>query len=166
MPTLSGSLTLASGSLEISNGTITGPAFYTETIVNISSAQILNMGSSPIELLPQPGANKYYDIEKIIFEFTQGTDTYSNNDNYQISTSITGNQIAIIEKWFMCNGYDEILILHPNNAVYKDSASNALFSTPMGLNNAIVFGFAYMSGTGDLGTLRVKIYHKTITFGT
>jgi hypothetical protein len=41
---------------------------YQETIVNISSAQILNMGTTPVELLPAPGVDKYYDVEKIIIE--------------------------------------------------------------------------------------------------
>lgn len=31
---------------------------------------ILNIGLNPIELLPTPGINKYYDIERIIMEYT------------------------------------------------------------------------------------------------
>lgn len=45
--------------------------------VDITSAQILNMGSSPIELLPAAGAGKYYEF-KIILEFTN-CDTYTGN---------------------------------------------------------------------------------------
>jgi hypothetical protein len=43
-----------------------GGSDYTETIVNISSAQILAMGTTPIELLPAPGVGKYYEFD-IIF---------------------------------------------------------------------------------------------------
>ncbi len=36
-----------------------GGSNVTETVVNLSAAQILNTGSSPAVILPAPGANKY-----------------------------------------------------------------------------------------------------------
>ena len=49
---------------------------WTEVIINISSAQILSMGSSPIQLLPNAGLNKYYIFEGIL-EFIGNSTQYS-----------------------------------------------------------------------------------------
>ncbi len=68
-------------SFKNNNGIITilNPDPTTE-VVNISSAQILALGTTPIELLPAAGANKYYDIEKIILEYTHVTTAYTSPD--------------------------------------------------------------------------------------
>lgn len=71
---------------------------YTEKIVEISSAQILNMGQVPVELLPRiiqddeidetikpdDVVKKYYDIDKIIFEYKYNSVPYSNVTPIQI----------------------------------------------------------------------------------
>ena len=51
---------------ETVTGSSTAP---TTTTVNISSAQILAMGTTPIELLPALSGNQYYDVDEIILEF-------------------------------------------------------------------------------------------------
>ena len=54
------------------------PEGYTEEIINISSAQILNMGSSPIELLPELlESNEIYNISYITFIFNPATIPYT-----------------------------------------------------------------------------------------
>lgn len=52
--------------------TVVNALEYTETIVNITSAQILAMDSTPIELLPVPAAGTYYDSVIIKLEFYPG----------------------------------------------------------------------------------------------
>lgn len=39
-------------------------------VVNISAAEILTLGTAPVELLPAPNAYHYYDIDSIILEST------------------------------------------------------------------------------------------------
>lgn len=56
---------------------IPNPITTTTAIVNITSAQILAMGSTPIELLPAPGVGKYYDIERIFIEYSLNTTPYT-----------------------------------------------------------------------------------------
>lgn len=53
--------------------------------VIITSAQILNMGTSPIQILPQPGVNKYYDIEQIVLEVDNANYTFGNNFQFEIN---------------------------------------------------------------------------------
>jgi hypothetical protein len=45
------------------------------TAITVTSAEILTSNSSPVELLPNPGAGNYYDA-KYVSEFTYNTTTY------------------------------------------------------------------------------------------
>jgi hypothetical protein len=136
---------------------------YTETIVNISSAQILAMGTTPIELLPAAGANSYYDINKVVLEYTYGNSAYAVTDDFQIKDS-DGSVVAVAPSY---------LLVFTQDVAWTGSLRNQLnaVSSPTGYNygEAIILNSAYtISCTnptlGD-GTLRVKIYYKVITFG-
>lgn len=66
-----------SGTIQINGGPVDTP-LYAE--VSISSAQILDMGSTPIELLPAPGdVLKYYEW-KVILEYRHNTAAYNYTD--------------------------------------------------------------------------------------
>jgi hypothetical protein len=144
-----------------------GGSDYTETIVNISSAQILAMGTTPIELLPSPGAGKYYDINKVVIEYTH------------VSTPYTFSADDSIGLWFYDGatyGDYSYLNLPPNNVNYVWDTSisgtnwNAVSELQMVkgqvLNSAFELGmFNGTDPTLGNGTMRVKIYSKTITFG-
>lgn len=149
------------------NGTLANPLVaaggsdYTETIVNISSAQILSMGTTPIELLPAPGVGMYYDIDKVVLESSAGN-----------SYTIGAYDLPYI-------GYGSIYEAFPVGIMNASRACITNFKgikfdatltdnicPTLDLNTSIIFsnwsGTNYTDGTG---TLRVKIYHKTITFG-
>ncbi len=134
---------------------------YTETIVNISSAQILAMGATPIELLPAPGSGKYYDIDKIIFEYNYGTTAYT-MDNITIDCQESFRDIRLLQNAFAC-----FVIIDGKNFSTYDGSDYAFNITPeMVLNsNVEIYEKQGVNPTLGDGTLRVKIYHKTITFG-
>jgi hypothetical protein len=146
----------------VNQGEIANPyPAYTETVVDITAAQILAMGTTPIELLPAAGANKYYDVEKIILEYTNNTTAYSLVDDFlRVTYSTLGYSI---DKQVITAGMDTICI---TDSTYSISVGNQLFSQAL-LPNASI-ELTTDNGTdptlGD-GTLRVKIYHKTVTFG-
>lgn len=135
---------------------------YTSTTVNITSADILNMDTTPITLLPTPGANKYYDIDKIILEYTYGTQPFISGGDFifiqnlgavNINTSFlvgTSNYVYII-KW----------------ATYFDIFDGGFaVSPPVGINTALTMNsLNSISGTGD-GTIRAIISYKVRTFGS
>jgi len=142
--------------------TLGGGSDYTETIVNISSAQILSMGTSPIELLPDPGLDKYYDIDKIVIEYTKGTTDYTTSPlavfygNFikQIKNTLSGDlkQFAIIRDLYLTDL--DIPNEYVTTRVGWEQTGAVELSTFDNVNPTL----------GD-GTLRVKIYHKTLTFG-
>ncbi len=141
-----------------------GGSEYTETIVNITSAQILAMGTTPIELLPAAGVGKYYDIEKVVFEFTYGSEPYLiyGDDEYPV-ISVNGSPFrlerGIIE-------FEQNVILFWNSNIV---ASTPVASTHCVSNVGITNQSVQLMSSGDVGfgdgTLRVKIYYKVLTFG-
>lgn len=133
------------------------PAAPTTAIVNISSAQILAMGSSPIELLPAPGVGKYYDIEKIILEYTYGTTAYSNAPQPMPSM---GNFYSEIVVGFLTSTNNDVVIINDFGREPNSNYQNNI------INQSLTLGD--YNGTnptlGD-GTLRAIITYTTRTFG-
>jgi hypothetical protein len=145
---------------------LSGGSQYTETIVNIPSAQILAMGTTPIELLPAAGVGKYYDIEKVILEYTNVTTAYSLAIDY-LQIEYNNNTYANLNKSIITQSDNALDII--KNGQENDGTSEVNFTYGnSGMLNQNVRLKVYNSSTnptlGD-GTLRVKIYHKTITFG-
>ena len=144
---------------------------YQTTIVNISSSQILNMGTTPIELLPAAGVNKYYDIEKIILEYIPNTISYNlsgdgndvvrlyyGNLNAVISSKIVGSDnryIALItDLKHRSNVSDNTFIPEATDILYGGEADGILALTSYNGNP-----------TDGNGTMRAIIKYKIKTFG-
>lgn len=81
---------------------------YSQTIVSIDSTQILAMGTTPIELLPAPGAGKYYDIEKVILEYKHNTTAYTTTSTQLYITQ--GNDMAYFPTLLTLVNNDQIVI--------------------------------------------------------
>lgn len=147
------------------------PASPTTTTVNISSAQILAMGSSPIELLPAPGVGKYYLIDSVIIEYTYVTTPYT-------QSVVGGDLLSVVQSngsW-ECLFSDTILTATENKWVYLSGKSSDAQDHP----NQTSLVFKWENGTngslnlravsggnptdGD-GTMRVIITYTERTFG-
>jgi hypothetical protein len=140
-----------------------GGSDYTETIVNISSAQILAMGTTPIELLPAPGVDKYYDIDKIVLEYTHVTTGYNNGGI--LINNLGGSAWSLtVSNEFLDWGNNTFIICDTNSISQVDLNSGTIVLNPNDINIALTLSSNSNPTDGD-GTLRVKIYHKTITFG-
>ena len=132
--------------------------------VLISSEQLLDLGNTPIELLPNIAANKYYDIEKIIFEYIYNSVAYNFNDAFVI---------------YGVNAYsylDGTAITSSENtatSVGNYGAENLTFGDLLNVTARQELGKKVMLGVynntdptlGD-GSLLVKIWYKVRTFGT
>jgi len=132
----------------------------TTEVVNISSAQILAMGTTPIELLPAAGANKYYDIEKVILEYTFNTTAYTGDLILGVGSPV----FMYLEQGSLNSGANWVSVMNP-------------MSSALDLTNEVAF--AYTSQTNSIlqlerwsgsiadgdGTLRVIITYTLRTFG-
>jgi hypothetical protein len=156
-----------------------GGSDYTETIVNITPTEttysdgrplvasgILDMGTTPIELLPAAGVNAYYDIDKVVLEYTHITTPYSLSSdlinvrhlsNYSFGSAFSPNLIV--------NTSDRVAIGKMD--AFSDDVNNGFSMCGVQLLNESIVLDTYNNTNPTLGngTLRVKIYHKTITFG-
>jgi hypothetical protein len=152
------------------------PTGYTEAIINVSSAQILAMGSSPIEILPAPGAGKYYDIDGYIIEYTHVSTPYTLGTVTAVAlvSSDTLRYIFIDASILTetINTYtrvsdDNFWTIYPNGG---SPASNRINLGYTGVNTGVNLYTLNNSNTpvnptlGN-GTMRIKVYYKEITFG-
>ena len=145
---------------------------YQTTIVNISSSQILNMGTTPIELIPAAGVNKYYDIEKIILEFIFNTTSYSNTVYYLYNSS--NNRRRYIE--YSTDPVNFVVTTDFNTSpeptpVFGSSPSRLLLERPIQENEGVYLkSLGYddaepLNPTDGDGTMRAIIKYKVRTFG-
>jgi len=140
------------------------PESLTYTEVAISSAQILDLGNTPIELLPNADANKYYEIQKFILEFTELTTPYTFND----AINIYGiNSYAYLTESILTSGTSNVTVINnygSDIATYVDTLNVV---NRQGLGGGIQI--STYNGTnptlGD-GTILVKIWYRVRTFGT
>lgn len=138
---------------------------FTETIIEVSSAEILAMGTSPIELLPAPGANKYYEFDKIIVENLFNTTAYSLADGVVYIAGINGNSVEFdIHPSIITSNTSSVAILKQYNSfsvieeggqIGVDYLNGGLIMTTWNASNPTL---------GD-GTLRILIYSKIRTIG-
>lgn len=152
----------------------------TTTVVNISSTEttyddgrpavasgILAMGTTPIGLLPAPGANKYYDWKATI-EYTHVTTPYSEpaNDMMVIGggNSYYGHYTTF---WIMTGAANKANVCYPNSDILtSDGGLDYPASNGMEMNDSLVL--TTLNGNsptlGD-GTMRVIITYTVRTFG-
>jgi hypothetical protein len=162
-----------------------GGSDYTETIVTITPTEttysdgrplvasgILAMGTTPIELLPAAGVGMYYEYYGIA-EYTAGNVSYD-FANINGSPAIgQGNYAAVALAYQAFSTYDVVMYfssqgtptVQPLVAPFPTTFS-LVSSGFVELNRTVVLRTLNSANPidGD-GTLRVKIYHKTITFG-
>ena len=137
---------------------------WTEVIINISSAQILSMGSSPIQLLPNAGLNKYYIFEGIL-EFIGNGTQYSIPDStsairiyYDQSFNGAGcyfNKAFLLSKGSSVIPFNSIPNVGTNNAQNGIDFNSSIF---LSTNNS-------ENPTNGNGTIRIILKYKIKTFG-
>lgn len=118
--------------------------------VDINSAEILDIGTTPIELLPAPGVGKYYE-HVISLEYTYNTSTYT-----PLRLEIVcGGVVAITDGGFLGALENRATVI-----------SNSNIGESISLNtNVILRGEGSSNPTNGDGTLKVKIWYRIVNFG-
>jgi hypothetical protein len=123
------------------------------------------MGDTPIELIPAAGANNYYDIDKIIVEVIDGGDAYNEPDYLYFGLNSSGLYQGTIDVLIL-GGAGDVMEISKWNPSTWDSAERVMRNIVMrDDDNLILSTWSGGNLTGGTSTMRVKIYHKTITFG-
>lgn len=132
---------------------------YEYTVVNISSAEILNLVSEPVTLLPAPGDGKYYDIDRIIFEFTYNSLVYNSVGDYL--TVYNGKGTSSFYAALITDSQDSACVC--KMAASFDSGGGGLAVAPLVGINAPLLLTSEGNITSGNGTLKAKIYYKVNT---
>jgi len=139
---------------------------YTYTEVSISSAEILGMGGSPVEILPPTGnLNKYYQYQMLV-EFTYGTVGYdfALQSAEPCLSTLSGSLLTVL---------GSALFDAPGNTV-GSASNNSVNGTTANISQELLATTegVYLTTeseddatVGD-GTLLVKIWYKVRTFGS
>jgi hypothetical protein len=133
---------------------------YTET--SISSAQILAMGTTPIDLLPVLVNPLQYYEAKIIFEYTAGGDPYTFAADLTINA---GGYIIRIDKTLITTTENHWLIIS-DMCVGTPSGSYTI-RKPYDIAQSLQLTTSNSSDPADGdGTILAKIWYNVRIFGT
>lgn len=130
--------------------------------VDVPKSQILNMYTSPIELLPVLDNEHYYDIERIILEYQHKSVAYSASADLLIGgLGLDGfDSYVWISPTILTQGVNVACVIHPN--VHEGSASSSYAGNTLGTNNVTFTSFS--NPTGGDGKMVVKIWYSIRTF--
>lgn len=141
------------------------PPTPTTTIVNITSAQILAMGTTPITLLPAPGVGMYYDIEKIILEYTSVTIDYTSTSDY-LKIIVNDEDFAFINSSFLAWGNQFVTVTtSATNNVVADELISWIPGSSFNKTVTLIATNPVANPTDGDGTLRAIITYTIRTFG-
>ena len=137
--------------------------------VDISSAQILAMGTTPIELLPPQGEDKYCMVSDLIIEETGGSVGYSFTGMYMALNNSDGDFTTTMQQ--LSSGENEKRVFRLGALFLNSFLNNRDVTRPWQyVSSAINSGLYLTTDTEDdptlgNGTVKVKIWYTVRTFG-
>jgi hypothetical protein len=126
---------------------IGGYQYY--SAVTISSGETLTLFSLPVEILPAPGVNKYYDF-KVYFEYTYNSSPYTSN-----TLLLVDNTNKRVSKEFYIEGSDNVILVSN-----MDTQQNLTT-----VNSNLLLRTTVSDPTGGDGSLKIKIWYNVVDFG-
>jgi hypothetical protein len=127
--------------------TVGGYQYY--SAVTISSGETLTLFTFPIEILPAPGTNKYYDF-KVYFEYNYNTSAYISN-----TIILVDNTNKRVSKEFYIEGSDNVILVSN-----MDTQQNLTT-----VNSNLLLSTTVSDPTGGDGSLKIKIWYNVVDFG-
>lgn len=151
----------ANGWVLIATNSITPTSDLITSTTTISSAEILDLGNTPVTLLPLPSAGTYYDISKITIKNNFNTTPYSTE-----RVNITGAFTVITETALLGTNENAVSVITTPTAVTFDDAGTIygeakIFAPLTGLT---VSTYSGANPTGGDGSLEVIVEYKIVTF--
>ena len=146
---------------------INQPSEFTTVVRRITSAQIKTMGTRAITLLPAPGANKYYVVNRVTLEYTFKTIPYI----FPVSPVfyLDGCFDSYIDKTLLTSSTNTVATISGNlrNTYNVGTASGSTFvkTNKDVLNSSLIMSTNSSDDPtlGD-GTMNVIIEYKIVTF--
>lgn len=128
---------------------------WSEITVNITDADILVLGTNPIELLPAPGVGFYYDIDRMILKYTYNGNGYVIGEDLAIGDG--NNNMKIIAEAWLSDTVSQVVIASDISYPSIENTPRTLktqYGTDPTLNNPLLPG----------GTIEAIIRYRILTF--
>jgi len=122
--------------------------------VVLSHAQILTLDSSPVQLIPAPGANRIINVVSVFYSYRFGTVPYFIAGTPAIAT-FYGNDTGLRTPQDF--GYTNLTASASNNT--SASAVGGGSQAISGVNQPLVAAVVSVDPTGGDGTLKVVVYY-------
>ena len=116
----------------------------TQKVVNLTSQQLLNLNTSPVELIEAPGENKIIVVDKVILVYYFGTVAYTQPGNTNV---ICGSNNIIQLGTNLASSTDKILQSFPQTVTLTENTNLELYNTTANMTD------------GD-GTAKLYIYYS------
>jgi len=132
---------------------------YFSKTVSVTSADLLAINTTPLEIIPAPGVGKVISLESIVYSFTYNSVAYTGgNTLFPVWSGNTTNIFGDEGNAAIANA----IITATSSSVNRRSFSSGSVSTPMLSNTAIKL---YSSGNFATGnsTMKLFITYKIIT---
>jgi hypothetical protein len=154
---LSGAGLLGGGDLSADRTLSIDPAYIQYATANLSSAQILALNTTPVQVLAAPGAGKMIELISVATELIFGTVAYSTNGGFRF---YYGNTSGARANWSQAL-VDTVLTQTASSIGITLGCTFAnLVETPARLlNQAIIFTYTANPTLGD-GTAIFKIAYR------
>ncbi len=141
------------------SSTVTGVMSWAKSVnfidVTISSAEILNLNSSPKVLIPAPGAGKIIDVISVEAYLNYNSIAYATNTNLFISYNASGAELHSLAFGIAAGAFDYFTKIVLNN--------QNTFNTSIRVNTPLI---AYISGgnpTAGNSIIKMFIAYRIIT---
>jgi hypothetical protein len=140
--------------------TATVPLSIFKSVVNVSSAQILSMYTTPVLLVPAQGSHKFIFVHDVFVEYARGATSYSNGSGVSFQYGNAGSDTSTTI--FMSSNIDL-------TGAASDFAGDPVIPfTTFGslsdwLNQGIYVGTSVNSFINGDGTLRIEVFYTIVT---
>jgi hypothetical protein len=132
---------------------------YAEFILSSSVIRSL-LGSNSQELLPAlSNPDEYYDIHKIILEFTPGVESFNNVDTIAMSLNQSNEPLVFFDPAFLAFLNKVVFIANPHPTIVISTTTPRHLPFEPGGNVTIGFSDGIPATEGD-GSIKVKLWYK------
>jgi hypothetical protein len=131
--------------------------------INLTSAQLLALSTTPVLLLPAPGAGLYYFVQSYILEYTFGGVAYSSGAHTQDcfinwgGQAINSANFIMQMNWAAAGGFIE----NTSSVFASGPCGNVPYSVAVANNNSLYFGVPNALSLGN-GSLKVTVTYSVL----
>lgn len=142
---------------QLNTATVPFPVF--KNVINLSSAQVLAMYTTPVLVVPAQGAHKFIFVHDVFVEYAYGGVAYANGSGFGLQYGSAGSDAGLT--FFNSN-------IAPNGSASDFAGDPAVPFNPFDavtgyVNQGIYASTTVNNFTAGNGTFRVSVFYSILT---